>query len=476
MAISYFDLVEQTYEWPNLDFDLTEDETRLLFHGLDLSEVVKKYGSPLRITYLPKIASQIHKARFFFSKAIDELGYKGNYRYAYCTKSSHFAFVMEKVLAAGADIEISSEYDLDLLALLDRQGRIPPQTMIIANGYKTESYARKIGRFMATRPYRLIPVLDSFNEIKLLKKHIKGPFEVGIRIAVDEEPTEEFYTSRFGLRPKNIIQFYRRRIKNDPQVTLTMLHFFIHSGIKDTTYYWTELASWTDLYCSLKKEAPTLSMFNIGGGLPVPNSLAFEYDYEYMIREIVDNIKYMCEERKVPTPNLITEFGSFTVAESGVHIFSVLGEKVQNDAEVWYILNNSLITTLPDTWAIGQRFILMPLNHWDRPYQRVNLGGITCDHLDYYNSEVHLNHIFLPTLPSSGDPLHIGFFYTGAYQESLSGYGGVKHCLIPSPPHLLIDKTAEGELVFRMFRPSPSPAQMLEILGYQVDQECRDCT
>ncbi len=467
MAISYFDLIEQAYEWPSLDFDLTEDETELLFHGIHLGKVVERFGSPLRITYLPKISSQIHKARFFFEKAMDELGYKGKYRYAYCTKSSHFAFVMEKVLEARSDIEISAEYDLDLLDLLDQKGKIPAGTMIIANGYKTDNYAQKLAQFITQKKYRVIPVLDSIDELRLLKQHIRKPFEIGIRIAVNEEPTQEFYTSRFGIRARDIIRFYQEAIQDDPQVTLSMLHFFIHSGIKDSTYYWTELAMWTDLYCELRKIAPTLEYFNIGGGLPVPNSLAFEYDYEYMIREIVDNIKYMCEERNTPTPHLITEFGSYTVAESGVHIFSVLGEKVQNDAEIWYILNNSLITTLPDTWAIGQRFILLPLNLWDQPYQRVILGGITCDHLDYYNSEVHLNHIFLPHL-NRQKPLHIGFFYTGAYQESLSGYGGVKHCLISSPPHLLIDKNDHGELRFDIFRPSPQPAEMLRILGYQT--------
>ena len=35
-------------------------------------------------------------------------------------------------------------------------------------------------------------------------------------------------------------------------------------------------------------------------------------------------------------------------------------------------------------------------------------------------------------------PLYIGFFNTGAYQESISGYGGIHHCLLPQPKHCLL--------------------------------------
>ena len=43
--------------------------------------------------------------------------------------------------------------------------------------------------------------------------------------------------------------------------------------------------------------------------------LGVEYDYEYMIDQIVFYIKTICESRNVPAPNIITEFGSFTVGE-----------------------------------------------------------------------------------------------------------------------------------------------------------------
>jgi arginine decarboxylase len=215
----------------------------------------------------------------------------------------------------------------------------------------------------------------------------------------------------------------------------------------------------------LKKICPELDSLNIGGGMPIKTSLNFEYDYEYMIEAIVTRIKHVCEENDVAEPNLFTEFGSYTVGESGATLYSVLGQKLQNDSELWYMIDSSFITTLPDTWGISQRFILLAINNWEKDYQRVNLGGITCDSQDYYNSEAHLNQIFLPKADKD-TPQYLGFFHTGAYQESLGGYGGIQHCLVPAPKHVLIDLDENDEIVTRLFAKEQSYKNMLKILGY----------
>ena len=174
-----------------------------------------------------------------------------------------------------------------------------------------------------------------------------------------------------------------------------------------------------------------------------------------------------CEEEEVPEPDIYTEFGKYTVGESGATIFSVIGQKRQNDAELWYMIDNSLMTTLPDTWGIGERFILLPINKWFNDYHRVNIGGLSCDNSDYYNSEVHQSQVYLPSFSSHDkEPLYLGFFHTGAYQDSISGYGGIKHCLIPSPKLIIVDTDEQGNLVDWQYQPEQSAQDMLRILGY----------
>jgi arginine decarboxylase len=73
--------------------------------------------------------------------------------------------------------------------------------------------------------------------------------------------------------------------------------------------------------------------------------------------------------------------------------------------------------------------------------------------------------VFLPKL-TNGEPLYIGFFHTGAYQDQLSGYGGIKHCLIPSPKHVIVGYDKNGQLKDWLYAKEQTSQSMLKILGY----------
>ncbi len=464
MKNTYFDLIDQTYYFPALDFSL--EHNNLLFHGIPLMDVIEKFGTPMKLTYLPQFGIQINKARKLFADAMEKVNYKGDYHYCYCTKSSHFSFVMNEVLKNGSHLETSSSYDMDIVSRLYKQGRISKQTYIVCNGYKLPDYIRKISELINDGFENIIPILDNLDELDQYEQYVKKPFQLGMRIASEEEPNFAFYTSRLGIRYKDIVPYYEKKIAGNSRYKLKMLHFFINTGIKDDTYYWSELNKCANVYCELKKICPELDSLDIGGGFPVPDSLNFTYDYPYMANEIIASLKNICDGQDVETPNIFTEFGTFTVAESAAALYSIVSEKQQNDAEKWFMIDSSIITTLPDTWGIGQRFIMLAINRWDKEYQKVNLGGLTCDSEDYYNSEVHVNEVFLPKIDHK-DKLHIGFFHTGAYQESLAGFGGIQHCLIPAPKHILVDKNEKGEFTYEVFAGTQTAESMMKILGYE---------
>ena len=91
---------------------------------------------------------------------------------------------------------------------------------------------------------------------------------------------------------------------------------------------------------------------------------------------IIKNVQDTCEKEGIREPDIFTEFGRYTVGESGAIIFEVLEQKQQNDTETWYIVNNSLMNTIPDAWSIHEKFILLPVNKWYNEFGRVNIGGI----------------------------------------------------------------------------------------------------
>lgn len=469
MKNTYFDLIEQSFYFPQEGFDLRDNY--LTFQGISLKYLIEKYGTPFRFIYLPKIGDQIKKARNLFNRAIKKNEYEGKYFYCYCTKCNHFSHVVGEALKHNVNIETSSSFDMDLILNLYKEKKINKSRIIIHNGYKSDEHLRKIIKLQEFGFTNTITVLDSTNELDRLIALADGKkMKIGLRMAINEEPQSAYYTSRLGINHNEIVDFFMEKIKNNDAVELKMLHFFVDSGIKDSLYYWGEFQRALKLYIDLKKHSKTLESFNLGGGFPIRNHLGFEYNYEGMINDIIASIKDACTKENVPEPNLFTEFGRYTVGESGALIFKVLEQKQQNDAESWYIIDNSLMNTIPDAWSIHEKFILLPVNKWKNEYKRVNIGGISCDHSDYYNSEDLNQEVLLPAYPEDDtEPLYLGFFHTGAYQDSISGYGGIKHCLIPSPKHVIIDRDERGNVVDYVYRAEQSADEMFKILGYSKE-------
>ena len=116
----YIDLIEQTFDWPTLDFKLMNNH--LYFHDIPLMEVMEKFGSPIKITYLPKISAKIRMANELFNNEIQKQNYKGTYTFCYCTKSSHFSFVLEEALKNEVNLETSSAFDIPIIENLVERG------------------------------------------------------------------------------------------------------------------------------------------------------------------------------------------------------------------------------------------------------------------------------------------------------------------------------------------------------------------
>lgn len=88
MRTKYIDLIDQTFDFPQDEFNLQDD--RLIFHGIDLGKLIEEYGTPLKFNYLPQISHNIQRAKGWFREAMNNLGYSGKYHYSYCTKVPTF--------------------------------------------------------------------------------------------------------------------------------------------------------------------------------------------------------------------------------------------------------------------------------------------------------------------------------------------------------------------------------------------------
>jgi arginine decarboxylase len=129
MKTKYLDFINQSYDFPQEEFQVKEGN--LFFHNIDLSELIKKHGTPLKFAYLPQISNNIQKAKKWFKAAMRKHEYQGKYFYCYCTKSSHFLHVLDEALKNDIHIETSSAFDIDIVKKLKKDGKITNKTFVV---------------------------------------------------------------------------------------------------------------------------------------------------------------------------------------------------------------------------------------------------------------------------------------------------------------------------------------------------------
>ncbi|MCB8983019.1 MAG: arginine decarboxylase [Ardenticatenaceae bacterium] len=450
---------------------------RLHMEDLDLAQLFLGGGSgpglgrtlpsPLEIVYLPIIRRQIEYMNAVFAGAIEEVGYNGRFIYTYASKANAAEEVIRTTLSAGAHHEMSSTVDVDIARHVIRRGLLTPDRYIICNGFKTNgsAYADNILRLRDLHE-KVVPVIEDLDEIApfLNSRH---HFNVGLREKSYGHHASisdmDAANSRFGLDSHSLWKA-ADYIAAAPNLTLTLFHNMVGSQITDKNAFVEYLQPGIELYAQLCQRHPSLHIFDFGGGMPVAMTLNFDFDYAAFARQLLTALKETCARYNVPEPDVMGEFGRYTTSEHGAHLFKILAAKDNASDTPWYIIDGSIMSSFPDSWALGEHFIVLPLNHLDQPFQRVQLGGITCDSDDVYPPKKSTTPLYLPV---ETDNLYIGFFSIGAYQEMLGGVRGSKHCVLPEAVELIVYKDDDGRLQFDLI-PGQSAADVLHNLGYHL--------
>lgn len=454
---------------------LSSRNGRLYLEGVDLAQVLvgggvdqglgRQLGSPLEIVYLPIIREKVRRMQQVFDEAIAEIGYPGRFHYAYASKANTAEEVVLAALQGGANYEMSSRTDVDIARIMKAAGLLTDDRMVIANGFKPEGseYARNLIRLKAQHE-KVIPVVDDLGELApLIESGLS--FDVGLRQKCygkhHDESEMDATNSRFGLKLADMWAA-ADMINVAPNLDLKLYHAMVGSQITDEGAFVQRLLPTIDTYARLRQRHSSLSIFDFGGGVPAPLTLDFQFDYKTFARLLLRALGDVCHRHNVPPPDVMGEFGRYTATEQGAHLFKVVTVKENGSRYPWYIVDGSLMTSFPDTWALGEHFIVLPLNHLDKPFRRVQLGGITCDSDDVYPPKPSQSPLFLPVETRD---LYIGFFSIGAYQEMLGGVRGTKHCSLPEATELIIDCDSVGKHRFHVMS-GQSTEDVLRNLGY----------
>jgi arginine decarboxylase len=409
-----------------------------------------------------------------FDAARRQTGYPGAFLYAYATKANFAEEVIRTAVAAGAHYETSSAFDVRIATQLRASGVLPSDRYIFCNGSKEPGYIGAILELRQSGCDTVVPILDDLVEFEDLAA-CQLPLLLGIRERKDAGDLIEGATygyDRFGMLPDEIDQLTARLSASHH--TAILYHAMVGSQLEDQDFFLQEIRESLAGYARAFAQLPSLRLFSFGGGFPTgAYSLDFAFDAPNFIERLLQTVAETCAELGVPPPGLVGEFGRYTVADHGAHIFRIRRSKVSQPGlttgQTWYLVDGSLMVALPDILIVaGQSFITLPLNHHDKPVGTAVLGGRrTCDSDDFYPRDPRFG-LILPILTPAElaqEPLYIAFFGTGAYQAMLSGEGGAHHCLAPEAPRLIIEEH-NGTLERRLI-PEQTWQDVLGELGYR---------
>ncbi len=434
-------------------FDISRGGNLIVKEGnyqYNIKDIVEKFETPLEIFFPFIVKDRLENLLDLFNLMIKYYRYRGKFFYHYPMKVNQSKEYLLTMVSHGANLETASFNELCLVKKLWEQNSFLPSIRVICNGPKTDEYLQLIEE-LQSKNLNIIPVIEDFNELQYFNKY-KGDLGVRVDLEVNVKSHWDKKINRYGLLGSELIRM--GKIRN-----LRLIHYHVGSQLERMDDLIAPLKKGMKLFIKLKQNNPGLDTIDIGGGMPIPYDLKKQFGYEGLARKIIRFLQNTADKNDIPHPNIVCEWGRYMAAPAQMTIYKILGEKLipRGNAKKWQIINGSFMNDLPDTWALRQRWHVVPVNNLDyskKKLVRAWLAGSSCDSDDKYIA--HGNYILLPDLEwiDYEDEQYIAFLGTGAYQNSLA----CNHCLLSSPAKIM---ARNGEVKMTIRRQTPEDISKL---------------
>ena len=309
---------------------------------MDIVKEAKSMGlrPPLTIRVQDLLRSRVIQLNEAFRAAIKDEAYDGIYRGVFPIKVNQLREVVEEILDAGEDydygLEAGSKPELLIaLALLESKN-----ALLVCNGYKDEEYIRLalMGRRLGKRTVIVVEQLEEVDQIIRISREMDVVPAIGFRVKLMTTGEGKWAKStgenaKFGLSPSEIIIATKKLKRARMQNTLQLLHFHIGSQVPNILTIKKAVTEAARFYCELYKMGFPMGNIDVGGGLGIDYDgsrsnyeSSMNYSTEVYARDIVSNIKTVCDDAGVPHPNITSESGRAIVAPHSILIFEAVGK------------------------------------------------------------------------------------------------------------------------------------------------------
>jgi arginine decarboxylase len=312
---------------------------------VDLYEVIQGLSdrgidAPLLLRFDDMLAFRLRELRGAFDHALKEHEYTGTYACVYPIKVNQQRHLCDQIKNLNHELGFGFEAGSkpELLAVLGMTAGMNAMP-IVCNGFKDSEFIETV--ILATKLGRnVLTVVEKFSELELIVKHAKAygvAPKIGVRAKLSARGAGRWESSgglrsKFGLTIAEICAGVEYLKQNDMADCLKMVHCHLGSQVFDIRSFKFAVTELGYIYAELRRMGTGIDTIDIGGGLGVDydgSQSAATSSVNYTIQEyaadVIYRLKNVCDDAKVPHPNLVTESGRYIVANSSVLICNVLG-------------------------------------------------------------------------------------------------------------------------------------------------------
>tara|TARA_Y100001968_G_scaffold42353_1_gene32423 strand:- start:257 stop:1621 length:1365 start_codon:yes stop_codon:yes gene_type:complete len=419
-----------------------DESDKLVVGGCQLSELAKKYGTPLYV--LDELSLRTACKTFIYSL---KKHYPGDSLPLYASKANSSLAICALIASEGFGLDAVSEGEL-LTAI---KGGVKSEKIVFHGNNKSYDELKFAYRNNVTI------VLDNYHDIELLKtiasekKKVKLMlrFTPGIECHTHEYIRTGHLDSKFGFDPDEVKPVLEE-LKKYEWANLTGLHAHIGSQIFEVQPHADLAGVMADILKIAKRIGHPISDLNLGGGLGIKyvqkdNPPSIEKWVEVISKAVVK----ACRERDLDLPRLMCEPGRSLIANSGLTIYKIGSKKVVPGIRTYLSVDGGMSDNpRPITYQSLYSACLV-----DKPFdpnlEKVTIAGKHCE-----SGDVVLKDFSLPSC-KSGDFLAV--FGTGAYNYSMSS----NYNRIPRPATVMV---GEGCVDLTQRRELPEDLLQLDVL------------
>ncbi len=419
-----------------------DEEDRLLIGGCRLSELARRYETPLYVLD----ETTLRAACRAYCDALRR-HYPGASLPIYASKAN--SSLMMSSLVASEQFGLDAVSACELLTAL--QGGMPGDRMVLHGNNKSDQ------ELLLAYDNKVTIVVDNQHDLDRLAELVpagKDParlmlrFTPGIECHTHEYIRTGHLDSKFGFDPDQVEPVLQSLV-GQPWARLTGLHAHIGSQIFELEPHRDLAAVMADVLKLARDLGHPVQDLNVGGGLGIryvesddPPSI------DRWVQVVAEAVTAACRERNLELPRLMCEPGRSLVATAGVTVYTVGSRKTIPGVRTYVAIDGGMSDNpRPITYQslYTARLADRPLAEND---ETVNLVGKHCE-----SGDVLLKDLPLPTT-RSGDVVVV--FATGAYNASMSS----NYNRIPRPAAVLVNNGL-SELVQKREQPD-------DLLRYDV--------